>query len=162
MPERRPRVGVGLRLAVVGLGADVPQPVLGVEADRSELRPSVQHADADLVDEVLDRQRHELVEDGVREVGDLLGGDVLRCVPENGVGRIGVGPADVGPDVQRPVAALGKGRVLVAGEVREGGAGDLDQLELATAGLVVGDLDAAGGVAGQLQACGAVVAIGRG
>ena len=56
-----------------------------------------------------------------------------------------------------PVAALGKGRVLVAGEVREGGAGDLDQLELATAGLVVGDLDAAGGVAGQLQARRAVV-----
>ena len=85
MPEGRPRVGICLRLPVVGLRADVPEPVLGVEADRGELRPSAEHPDTDLVDEVLDRQGHELVEDGVREVGDLLRGDVLRCVPEDGV-----------------------------------------------------------------------------
>jgi hypothetical protein len=80
---------------------------------------------------VLDRQADELVEDSDGQVGNLLRGDVQRRVGKHGVRRIGVSPADVGPDVQRPIRPLGKCRVLVAGKIGEGRAGDLDELKLA-------------------------------
>ena len=91
------------------------------------------------------------MEDGVREVGDLLRGDVPGRVRQDGIGRIGVAPADVEPDVQGTVGTLGEGRVLVAGEVGERGARDLDELEIAPAGFVVGDRHCAIGVARQLE-----------
>ena len=62
------------------------------------------------------------------------------------------------PDVEGPVRSLGKRRVLVAREVREGRSGDLDELEVTAAGLVVGDRDNAVGSAGELQAGGAGIA----
>ncbi len=52
---------------------------------------------------------------------------------------IGVAPADIGPDVERAVAPLGQGGVLVAGEVGEGAAGDLDELDVGAAAGVAGD-----------------------
>ena len=149
---RRAGVGVRLRPAVVGLGADVPEAVLRVEAHRRELRPAIEHAQADLVDEVLDREADELVEDGVGEVGDLLRGDIAGRVGQDRIGRIGVLPADVQPDVQRAIPSLRQCRVLVPGEVGEGGARDLDQLQVATAGLVVGDRDASVLRASELEA----------
>ena len=58
---------------------------LGLEGDLGELRPAVEHALADLVDEVLDREADELVEDGGRQVGHLFGGDVARRIGQGGV-----------------------------------------------------------------------------
>ena len=47
-------------------------------------------------------------------------------------------------DVQRPVAALGQGRVLVAGEIGKGRAGHLHQLQADATGCHLGHHDAAG------------------
>ncbi len=86
MPERWARVGVGLDpWRVRRFGDQIPEAVLRVEAHLRELRPAVEHAETDLVDEMLDREADELVEDGVGQVGDLLGGHV-----PGGIGQYGV------------------------------------------------------------------------
>ena len=84
---------------------------------------------SDLVDEVLDRERHEAVEHGCAQICDLFAGDVSGVVGrQRRVGR-SVSPANVHMHVERAVPALGKSRVFVPGEIGKRGPRHLHQLQ---------------------------------
>ena len=95
---------------------------MGLEAELGDLRVAVEEDPADLVQQVLDGHADEAVED--------LPDDSCYLVRIDRPCRVGVPPMHVAEDVEGPVDALGQGRVLVAKELGEGAAGELDQAEL--------------------------------
>ena len=136
VPERRSRVGVGLDAPSASVSA--PRSHSRFWASKLTSASCGQRSSiriADLVDEVLDRQADELVEDGARQVGDLLAGHVpRRIVAQDRVGRIGVASSRCRTRC-RAAGRVRSGSVVCSSRAKsaKADAGDLDQLQLAAA-----------------------------
>src|SRR6476661_10589618 len=99
---RRARVAVDFD-ALVGLryGHGIPEAVLRLEGDLGQLREAGQDALPHLVDQVLDRLAHEIVEHIADHIAHLGGGDVATQVGRDQIGHIAVLPEDIQVDEQR-------------------------------------------------------------
>src|SRR3989442_8478415 len=133
--ESRVRVRIDLHPVVAFADpGSLPGPVLRLEGDLGKLWTAREQAPADLVDQVLDRAAVELVERAVDEVTDLLRVDVAVEAIADRVHQVGVAPAHIQVDEQRAIGRFGQRCVCVAMELREGAAGDLDELHAVAPG----------------------------
>src|SRR5688500_17564076 len=85
---------------------------------------------------MLDRLSKAVLKSHRQKVSHLLSRDVTFPVQVEHVLRIGVLPTDVHRDIQRAIAALREGRVVVTDKPGEGAAGQLHQLDASETAIV--------------------------